>query len=266
MAVVHDNWKTDPKFYKKWDDIHHFDFDPFPWDHDMSWNGLTVEWGQRNFVNCPYSLKIKTAAVLKGIEEMKKGKFSFFLLPVSTSTALYHDIILPNCTEPPEMVKGRIPFIGLDSDGRRVNYHLIGEETDLKQQGKKDNMIVRFDGRACSQTPVFPHDEIMQALHNANLSLTSAGRQVAALNYTNKRLRDLVGPMQKTRDRVKGMLKMFLSVEFSVREKLISAGIREEADALLALIRMEEKKEYFRESKEDPNKRRNIRKKLKRGN
>lgn len=145
--VVHGNWKTDPAFYKKWDDIYHFDFDPFPWNHDMSWDGLIVEWGERNFVNPPYDTKMKTAAVKKGIEEMKIGKFCFFLLCVSTSTPLFHGLILPNITEPVIFPEGRVPFIGLDSEGRRVNYHLIGEPTDLKQQGRQDSMICIFDGR-----------------------------------------------------------------------------------------------------------------------
>ena len=45
--------------------------DLFP-SHDMSWNGLEVEWGVVNFVNPPYSLELKTAFVKKAIEESKK--------------------------------------------------------------------------------------------------------------------------------------------------------------------------------------------------
>jgi len=142
---VHDDWKTDPRFYEKLDAIHHFDFDPCPWKHDMLWDGLTVEWGQSNFVNPPYSQKLKTGFVRIGVIEMLSMRKSVFLLPVSTSTALYHDWILPYQTQPTEFIRGRIPFIGLDNQGNRVNYHLIGEETDLKQQGKKDNMVITFD-------------------------------------------------------------------------------------------------------------------------
>jgi len=145
--IIHDDWKTDPRFYDKWNKIYDFNFDPFPWNHDMSWDGLEVDWGTRNFVNPPWSTKIKKAAVLKAIVEMYKGNFCFCLLPGSTSTELYHDIILPHCTSLPEMVRGRIPFIGINDKGERINYHLIGEPTDLKQSGRKDQMIIRFDGR-----------------------------------------------------------------------------------------------------------------------
>lgn len=141
---MHDDWMTDPRFYKKWNDICFFDFDPCPWHHDMSWDGLEIAWGLRNFVNPPYNLKLKTAFVEKGIEEAGKGKFCFFLLPVSTSTKLFHDLILPNISEPIEFVRGRIPFIGLNKKGQRVNYHLLQQQTDIKASGQFDSMIVRF--------------------------------------------------------------------------------------------------------------------------
>ena len=142
---VHDDWKTDPRFYDKWNAVYHFDFDPCPWQHDLTlWDGLKIEWGKHNFVNPPYSLELKTAFIQKGIEESKKGKFCFFLLPVSTSTKLFHDLILPNISEPPEFVYRRIPFIGYNKKGQRVNFHLIGEPTDIKASGQFDNMIIRF--------------------------------------------------------------------------------------------------------------------------
>jgi len=33
-----DHWKTPDDFYKKLDDEFHFDFDPCPFQHDMSWD------------------------------------------------------------------------------------------------------------------------------------------------------------------------------------------------------------------------------------
>ena len=67
-----DDWKTPKDFYDKLNEEFHFDFDPCPCMHDMSWNGLEVEWGVVNFVNPPYSLELKTAFVKKAIEESKK--------------------------------------------------------------------------------------------------------------------------------------------------------------------------------------------------
>lgn len=142
---VHNNWKTAPEFYEKLNAIHSFDFDPCPWQHDMSWDGLERMWGKSNFVNPPYSLKLKTAFVRMGIEGLRSGRKSVFLLPVSTSTALYHQYILKNQTQPTFFLDYRIPFIGIDSSGNRVNYHLIGEATDLKRTGQFDNMIITFD-------------------------------------------------------------------------------------------------------------------------
>ena len=36
--------------------------------------GLKIEWGESNFVNPPYTQKLKEGFIKKGVEEMKKGK------------------------------------------------------------------------------------------------------------------------------------------------------------------------------------------------
>ena len=54
-----DDWKIPQDFYNKLNKEFNFDFDPCPYQHDMSWDGLQVEWGYRNFVNPPYSRKLK---------------------------------------------------------------------------------------------------------------------------------------------------------------------------------------------------------------
>jgi len=56
---------------------------------------------------------LKEAFVIKGIEESKKGKLCVFLLPVSTSTKLFHEYIKPNATEI-EFLKGRVKFGKID--------------------------------------------------------------------------------------------------------------------------------------------------------
>ena len=70
-----------------------------------------IEWKERNFINPPYSRKLKEAFVLKAIEESKKGKLCVMLLPVSTSTKLFHHHILPNQKEI-RFVYKRIKFKG----------------------------------------------------------------------------------------------------------------------------------------------------------
>jgi len=114
-----DNWGTPEYVYQPLNEEFDFDFDPCPLNHDMSWDGLDVEWGKSNFVNPPYSRKLKEAFINKAVEESKKGKVCVLLLPVSTSTKIFHDIILPNKKEI-RFVKGRIKFKGINTKGEYV--------------------------------------------------------------------------------------------------------------------------------------------------
>jgi hypothetical protein len=129
-----DDWKTPLEFYDKLDNIFHFDFDPCPYQHDMSWDGLECEWGQVNFVNPPYSRKLKDAFVKRAVELSKKGRICVMLLPVSTSTKLFHEWILPNAKEI-IFVKGRIKFEGYNSKGEFVK----------DKTGMHDSMVSIFD-------------------------------------------------------------------------------------------------------------------------
>jgi site-specific DNA-methyltransferase (adenine-specific) len=132
-----DNWKTPKDFYNYLDKEFSFDFDPCPYsEKEPLFDGLNVDWGNVNFINPPYSRKLKESFVKKGICEAKKGKTCVFLLPVSTSTKLFHDYILP---EKPEIrfVKGRIAFEG---------YNTKGEFTS-RNKGMHDSMVVIFRGK-----------------------------------------------------------------------------------------------------------------------
>jgi len=137
-----DNWSTPKKLYDYLDQIYHFDFDPCPLfigemtpEHD----GLLKEWGKSNFVNPPYSLKLKTNFVMKGLEESKKDKRCVFLIPSVTGSILFHEQILPNASEI-ILVKGRIPFVGENTFGEIVT----------TKCGMHDSMIVVFD--VCHKT------------------------------------------------------------------------------------------------------------------
>lgn len=114
------DWKTPDDFYNKLNERFAFDFDPCPFQHDMSWDGLQIEWGQRNFVNPPYSSPDLKNFVLKGIAESKKGKLCVFLIPASTDTKLFHDVIQPNAKSI-EFVKGRLRFEGYNNAGEWCN-------------------------------------------------------------------------------------------------------------------------------------------------
>lgn len=139
-----DDWATPKYFYDALDNEFSFQFDPCPFQHDMSWDGLEVEWMERNFINPPYSQKLKEAFIAKAIEESRKGKLCVMLLPVSTSTKAFHDMIQPNAKEI-RFVRGRIPFSGWNTKGEPVNMPHI--EGSVKNSGMHDSMVVIFDGR-----------------------------------------------------------------------------------------------------------------------
>ena len=117
-----DNWATPRDFYEKLDAEFHFDFDPCPLNENEitpDKDGLLIEWGKRNYINPPYSRKLKEAFVRKAVEESRRGKLCVMLLPVSTSTALFHDWIKPNAREI-RFVRGRISFEGINTFGKKV--------------------------------------------------------------------------------------------------------------------------------------------------
>ena len=132
---VHDNWATPKELYNKLNEEFKFDFDPCPLN--ANFNGLEIEWEQSNFVNPPYNLQDKTSFVLKAIQQSKEGKLCVCLLPVSTSTKLFHDHILPNITEPIRFLKGRVKFVGINSQGKLVS----------NKCGMHDSMIIIFNGK-----------------------------------------------------------------------------------------------------------------------
>ena len=117
-----DNWATPKEFYRKLEAEFCFDFDPCPLrDEEITpdKDGLIIEWGERNYINPPYSRKLKEAFVKRAIDESKKGKLCVMLLPVSTSTILFHDFIQPNADEI-RFVRGRIAFEGVNTFGVKV--------------------------------------------------------------------------------------------------------------------------------------------------
>lgn len=147
MRTIHinndDNYATPPEFYTELDKRFNFDFDPCPYCEGEVVDGLSIDWGNSNFINPPYSRKLKEQFVKKGILESKLGKVCVFLLPVSTSTDLFHTYIKPNASEI-IFVKGRIKFGKLDRMG---NFYLPRNAHGKSQSGTKDSMVVIFDGR-----------------------------------------------------------------------------------------------------------------------
>ena len=136
-----DNYATPPELFAKLNEEFHFDFDPCPYcEGEIKVDGLQSEWGASNFINPPYSLKLKEAFIKKELKKVKKGKVCVFLIPVSTSTILFHDIIKPNAKSI-DFVKGRIKFGKLDENGK---FYLPLNSKGKTQSGTKDSMIVVF--------------------------------------------------------------------------------------------------------------------------
>ena len=127
-----DNWGTPNWLFDELNLEFRFDFDPCPLNHDMRWDGLTIDWRSRNFVNPPYSRKLKEAFIKKAFQEWEKGKTVVMLLPVSTSTQIFHKYIYPFAEI--RFLKGRVAFSGYNTKGEYV--------TDKKPM--HDSMIVIF--------------------------------------------------------------------------------------------------------------------------
>ena len=127
-----DNWATPKDFYDVLNAEFNFDYDPCPLN--ANFDGLQTEWGKSNFVNPPYSRKLKEAFIMKAMKESFKGKQSVMLLPVSTSTKLFHNIIKPYAREI-RFVKGRIKFLGINTKGEYVT----------NKSPMHDSMIVIFN-------------------------------------------------------------------------------------------------------------------------
>jgi len=125
-----DDWATPKELYNKLDQEFNFDFDPCPLR--SSFDGLTINWGKSNFINPSYSRDLKEKFIRKAFEESKKGNKCVMLLPVSTSTKIFHEIILPNCEI--RFLKGRVKFEGINTKGELVN----------TKCGMHDSMIVIF--------------------------------------------------------------------------------------------------------------------------
>lgn len=101
-------WLTPPDLYKKLDDEFRFDFDPCPYPKPEGFDGLTCEWGSRNYVNPPFGSimhqgpgekkprkKGPTAWMRKAIEEQRKGKLSVVVYPVDKWVLMMIEAAVP---------------------------------------------------------------------------------------------------------------------------------------------------------------------------
>lgn len=99
-----DVWRTPKGVYQTLDAEFQFDFDPCP--INPSFDGLTIEWGERNFVNPPYSELRKW--IVKSYEQAMKGKLVVMLIPARTDTLAWHNFVMK--ADEIRFIKGRLRF------------------------------------------------------------------------------------------------------------------------------------------------------------
>lgn len=84
-------WLTPTDLYAHLDAEFHFTFDPCPYPRPDDFDGLTCEWGERNYVNPPFGSIVvpwskrkqgPTAWMKKAILERSKGRLSVIVYPV----------------------------------------------------------------------------------------------------------------------------------------------------------------------------------------
>lgn len=83
-------WLTPPEIMQPLQMEFDFNFDPCPYPKPDGFDGLTAEWGERNYVNPPFGSVIgadgkkkgPTAWARKAIAENEKGKDVVFVYPI----------------------------------------------------------------------------------------------------------------------------------------------------------------------------------------
>lgn len=93
-------WLTPPELYESLNAEFRFDFDPCPYPLPDGFDGLTCEWGKRNYVNPPFGSimhqgrkKGPTAWMRKAVEEWRKGKLVVIVYPVDKWVLMMLDAI-----------------------------------------------------------------------------------------------------------------------------------------------------------------------------
>ena len=132
LMSVNPNWKTPEWLYQELNKEFKFDFDPCP--VNPNFDGLNVEWGNRNYVNPPY--KDNKLWLKKGFEEWKKGKTCVFLIPSRTDSRYWHDFVM-NANEI-RFIKGRLKFQGAKHSSPFPSCIVVfnGEIAKLAQESK----------------------------------------------------------------------------------------------------------------------------------
>ena len=120
-----DEWYTPPEVYRALDAEFAFEFDPFPASNGgtLPFDGLTVPWKSRNFVNPPYSIVGK--ALAKGYAESQRGNLSVFLIFARNETRAWHAFIVGRENVEVRFVAGRLCFVSPTGKCAPRTAHLV---------------------------------------------------------------------------------------------------------------------------------------------
>ncbi|MCK5608990.1 hypothetical protein KAR91_44360 [Candidatus Pacearchaeota archaeon] len=114
-----DHWETPQYIYDFLESTIFKDrkyFDPCPLY--STFDGLNIEWKDYNYINPPYNRKDKEAFIKKAYEESLKYKLCVMLIPATTETDIFHNVIVPNAKV--VLIRRRIKFKGHNSKGEYV--------------------------------------------------------------------------------------------------------------------------------------------------
>lgn len=124
-------WLTPPDLYAKLDAEFHFDFDPCPYPKPDCFDGLTAEWGSRNYVNPPFGSvmhdgrkKGVTAWVRKALQEREKGKLTVLVFPLDKWVLMLIEAILGPDAEIRNLGDVKWHAIEDGSEGRGTGRHI----------------------------------------------------------------------------------------------------------------------------------------------
>lgn len=126
FSSLTDEWRTPQSLYQKLDREFHFTYDPCP---PKGHFGFFEPWGERNFINPPYSEVERW--ISKAWRESRKGKLCVLLVASRTDTKWFHRYVLPYAKEI-RFIQGRVRFVN---------------NSGVRNSAPFPSMIVVFDGR-----------------------------------------------------------------------------------------------------------------------
>lgn len=135
---LNNNWKTPDyiiKYIKK--EFGNF-FDPCPLK--SKFDGLKIKWKKVNYINPPYTQKLKEAFIIKAYNEAQKNKICIMLIPSNTETKIFHNIIVPHAEI--RLIKKRISFEGYNTKNEYVT----------NKTGQTGSMLIIFGKKPCIKT------------------------------------------------------------------------------------------------------------------